>query len=105
MSDLHELMGGLRIRHTLVDLPAYSPQLNPIESVFSTWKAYVKKLESVAMAQSKQKNLLQWIEETTKEVKNREKAAGFYRHVIRYYIHCVQEKPLDEHYSPHLLVE
>lgn len=102
--ELQQLMEGQRLRHTLVDMPPYSPQLSPIESMFSTWKHYIKQKESEALAERTQRNLLLWIDECSSEVKRRRKAAGWYRHVLRYYIHCVQSKPLDEKYSPHLIV-
>ena len=102
--ELQTLLEGQHLRHQLVDMPPYSPQLSPIESMFSTWKHYIKEKEAAAINRNAQRNLIQWIEECSAKVKSRTKAAGWYHHVVKYYIHCVQSKPLDEKYSPHLIV-
>lgn len=102
-SELQVLLEGQRLRHTLVNMPPYSPQLSPIESMFSTWKHYVKAKEATAINQHAQRDLTSWIEECSAQVKSRRKAAGWYQHVMKYYIHCVQSKPLDEKYKPHVI--
>ncbi len=97
------MIEGQHIHHQLKFLPPYSPQLNPIELMFSSWKAALKNIE-VSRINEEHKNLLNLIEEASTSVKDANKAAGWYRHVTRHYIHCAASKPLDEKYNPNTLV-
>ena len=42
---VHDVLSGSRLHHVIKRLPAYSPHLNPIEYVFSMWKARIKATE------------------------------------------------------------
>jgi transposase len=100
---LRSMIEGQHIHHSLKFLPPYSPQLNPIELVFSCWKAEVKKLESRGDIQ--ETNLLKFIEDGSRSVKNEEKAKGWYHHVMRYYVLCAAGQPLDDNYNCNTLAQ
>ena len=100
--ELRAIIEGQRIHHQLKFLPPYSPQLNPIELMFSSWKAAIKDIEINRDVQ--QANLLKYVEEASASVKDETKAKGWYRHVMRYYILCAEGEPLDDNYNANSLV-
>lgn len=92
--DVKEVFEECKITHEQVILPPYSPQLNPIESAFSKWKAYIKRQEL-----STQTHLRTLIREGADTITASD-ARGWYAHTIKYYVHCAAGKPLDEKYNP-----
>ena len=99
--ELTQLLEGERVKHQLQFLPPYSPQLNPIELMFSCWKAKIKDIEM--NLETKQKDLIKWINETSVHVKDGVKAQGWYKRVTVHYIHCAAGRPLDEKYNANTL--
>ena len=95
---LEDVLEGQRVDHTLTFLPPYSPQLNPIEYMFSSWKAAMRKIEKNINA--KQPDLEKYIEESSASVKVATKAEGWYTQATKYYVHCAAGLPLDESYNP-----
>ena len=81
---------GTRLLHRLVYLPRYSPQLNPIELCFSKWKSYVKQTEKRNKVE-----LIAAMNEAASKI-TIDDCAGWYREVIRTYVHCAAGLPLDQ---------
>jgi transposase len=100
-SEIKEIISAQHIHHQLKFLPPYSPQLNPIELLFSAWKAEVKNIESSSDVENA--NLIKYIEAASVKVKDATKAKGRYDHVMRYYVLCAAGEPLDENYNANTL--
>ncbi len=86
---------GTRIRHSYKCLPPYSPHLNPIESCFLKWKAHIKMGEK-----NNQTQLLALIEQASQHI-TPHNCQGWYREVMRWYVHCAQGRPLED-YRPNI---
>ncbi len=95
--ELRSLIEGQHIHHQLKFLPPYSPQLNPIELLFSAWKAELKNMEM--NNDGEDVNLLKYVEAASIKVKDETKAKGWYDHVMRYLIRCAAGEPLDDNYN------
>jgi transposase len=85
-----DVFSGVRLQHKLVYLPPYSPQLNPIELCFSKWKSIEKRQEKQTKAQ-----LITAMNAAAQEI-TRADCAGWYREVMRFYVHCAAGNPLDQ---------
>ncbi len=83
-----EALEDCKVDHVQRFLPAYSPQLNPIEECFSKWKMHVKLNEKRNGHQ-----LLNLIAEGAARI-TAEDADGWYRHSMRYYVQCAAGEPL-----------
>jgi transposase len=81
---------GARLQHRLVFLPVYSPQLNPIKLCFSKWKSIVKQADKHTRDQLITSMNVAAIQITQKD------CAGWYREVMRFYVHCAAGKPLNQ---------
>lgn len=91
-----ELLSGQRMRHTLHFLPPYSPQLNPIELAWSSWKAATN---AILIDQERNDDtLFAAIREGATSI-TADKCAHFMNHCTRFYVHCARSKPLDESYD------
>jgi transposase len=99
--ELRALIEGQQIHHQLKFLPTYSPQLNPIELMFSAWKAEFKNVESSSDVENA--NLIRYMEESSAAVKSEEKAKGWYAHVMKFLIRCASGEALDENYNANTL--
>ena len=100
-TELREIIEDGRIHHQLKFLPPYSPQLNPIEIMFSSWKAAIKNIEMNRDVMDA--DLKRYIEEASATVKSETKAKGWYSHVMKYYTKCALGEPLDEKYNTNTL--
>ena len=85
VKDVYEEM---KVLHEHKFLPPYSPHLNPIENCFSKWKWYVK-----TNAVNNTTGLLALIDQAAATITAQD-AQGWYRSVIRYYVHCAAGNPL-----------
>jgi len=74
------------VKHLLQPLPPYSPQLNPVESLWSKWKAYIKHNEKPDKTA-----LLKLIEEGALTITPQD-AMGWYHEVTRHYATCIDNK-------------
>ncbi len=83
-----ECFKGTRMKHLQVFLPPYSPQLNPIELMFSSVKAYVKINEK-----PDQNALLTLMDEGCQRITSA-MCEGWYNEVTRFYVHCAAGQPL-----------
>ena len=72
--------------HTAVFLPPYSPQLNPIEEVFSKWKNLVRQKNCVNEAE-----LLRYIPECANEI-SCDDITGYYSHMRGYLLKAIIRK-------------
>lgn len=79
---------GLRIQHQFKFLPAYSPQLNPIEECFATWKHYIKIEEKRNVD-----DVLELIDACADKI-SPQMCEGYYNHCMRYYVDCAAGRPL-----------
>jgi transposase len=70
-------------------LPAYSPQLNPIEECWSKVQKYV-----VSHRQETTPLLMDVVRDALKTVTPAD-CAGWYRHSVRFYVECAASKPLE----------
>lgn len=100
LKTLEPCLEGQRYKHEIINLPPYSPQLNPIEILFSAWKSAVKREQRVQQLTVEGINLERCIDIGAEQMKDKEKAKGYYHHVIRFYLHCIKGFALDESYNP-----
>ena len=79
------------MKHQIVYLPPYSPQLNPIENVFSKLQSFINNnMDSI----NNDDQLVECIHKAIASVSIHD-CYQFYLHVIKkYYIECVNMKPL-----------
>lgn len=76
------------VHHRLTFLPPYSPQLNPIECMFSKVKAFVHSQQKTS-----QNHLINIIQEGCRKVTSAD-CAGWYRETMRWYVKCADSEPL-----------
>ena len=91
------MLSGQEIQHHVRFLPPYTPQLNPIETIFSLWKAAVKREH---MNERNNDVRLTSLIHRTASCITKEKSENIYAHVTRCYVHCAAGLPLDEKYNP-----
>jgi transposase len=82
---------GFRVQHKIVELPPYSPQLNPIELVFAKLTHFTNRERSV---NDTTETLMETIQRGIKTITEKD-CDGYYRHVTRYYIHCAAGNKLE----------
>jgi len=80
-----------RIQHRYKRLPTYSPHLNPIEACFLKWKGIIKQNEK-----NTQEQLLAVIETAAEKI-TPNNCRGWYREVMRWYVHCAAGIPLQDY--------
>lgn len=92
-SKIQEVLDAQAVEHTYDHLPAYSPQLNPIEQVWNQVKMYVK--EKIREAEEKRlpMQLDEWIETGLKRI-TKENCIGYMDEVYRKYGICIDKLPL-----------
>ena len=100
-ASLESLLEGQRLTHEMKFLPPYSPQLNPIETMWSIWKSAVKR-EQMSVRNTEAR-LTALINHTATCI-SPDNAKTIYHHVNRHYVHCAASLPLDEKYNPYLIV-
>ena len=88
---VHDVLLGSRLHHDIQRLPAYSPHLNPIEYVFSMWKARIKATDQLTASQTLQEQI-----DTASTFITPHLVSRCLDHVYKYYLHCIQEKALED---------
>jgi hypothetical protein len=83
------VLTSLRLRHDIIVLPPYSPQLNAIEYCFNVWKSEVKRIDQLNANTALQQQIDEAARLITPELVNR-----CMDHVMQYYTHCIEGKPL-----------
>lgn len=74
--------------HQIKFLPAYSPQLNPIEECFAQWKGYIKLCEKSTVD-----DVLELIDICADKI-TAQNCEHYYNHCVRFYVECAAGKPL-----------
>jgi transposase len=90
VEQVHDVLWAGRIQHHIKRIPAYSPQLNPIEYAFSVWKNAIKRVDQVTTTIPLQSQIDNAAPLITDHLITR-----CLDHVYRYYLHCMQGKPLE----------
>jgi len=90
---MEENLSTLPVKHIATFLPPYSPQLNIIEKAFSKWKQYIK-----TNIKRNRVDLLRLIAEGAATITDVD-CAGWYRDVMKWYVHCAAGRPLGEQRS------
>ena len=88
--EVKEEYKGQKYKHTYRYIPPYSPQLNPIELVFSQLQSYIHNNKDNI---NNDKDLITYINKAVESV-SVEDCKGYYRHVTRYYTKCIDMKDL-----------
>lgn len=79
-----DIASKIEIRgHTIIFIPPYSPQLNPIEEVFSKWKCLIKSKNC-----QNQEELLTYISECGNEISEND-VMGYYSHTREFLIKSI----------------
>ena len=87
---VRDVLRAGRVEHRVKRIPSYSPHLNPIEYAFHVWKNAIKKVDQVTTLVPLQQQLDNAAPLITDHLISR-----CLDHVYRYYIHCIQGKPLE----------
>jgi transposase len=87
--EVKEAFTESRIEHQFKYLPAYSPQLNPIEECFAKLASYVKANRQITTG-----NLMRVVEQGLITI-TQEDCQGWYRHCVRFYVDCVDGVALE----------
>ena len=77
---------SIRNGHRLIFLPPYTPQLNPIENVFSLWKAKIR--QSNCMMRDE---LMDCIQSKFNEITS-ENCLAFYSHTQKYLVKAIAKE-------------
>ena len=91
-----DVMDAAAVRHRIVRIPSYSPQLNPIEYAFSVWKAAIKRVDQITATLLLQKQIEDAAALITDTLISR-----CLDQVNRYYLHCIRGEPLEK-FDPRL---
>jgi transposase len=94
--EVHDVLRAGRVEHHIKRIPSYSPHLNPIEYVFSVWKAGIKREDQTTTSITLQQQIDQAAPLVTDHLVSR-----CLDHVYRYYIHCMKSLPLED-FDPRL---
>ncbi len=89
IKEVDDYFEGLSHDHNVHYIPPYSPQLNPIELCFSTWKHYIYQFDKPNIDKA-----YKIIDVCSKEI-TATQCKNWMTHVRKYYLNCIQKIPLD----------
>ena len=94
VDEVHDVLRANRIEHRIKRIPSYSPHLNPIEYAFAIWKNAIKRVDQLTTAITLQQQIDNAAPLITDQLISR-----CLDHVYRYYVHCIQRKPLEKFHA------